>query len=669
MRFLLSFLICLFFAFPSICEEAFPSTKPIPPNTSDILGDVEYAHFRRAMRAISSKNWSAARGYRAGIHQSAAAGLVDWYLALNDTNTDYFELADAVRSLKRWPRYGRIQALAERKIAASGMAPDAIIMRFDQWPASTGSGKIAHADALFATGHPEQARLMLLDAWRNHSLPKKTIKQVLKKHGSLISTKDHEARIDMLLWQHKAREAERSLSKTGRNFRLLSIARIRLMRHSRGVDKAIENVPDAYKKHPGLLYERALWRRKARRTEEALPLVLHFGDSVTSEAGKKRMWTERNLHARRAYKDKEYQTAYELAKAHGFTSGAKFAEGEWLAGWLALTRLFKPEIAQKHFETLAAAVNTPVSQARAHYWLGEALAAQGKAIGADQQYREAAALNFTYYGQLAQSKLGPGYIAMGQDPEPNAYDVAIFTSHPQVQALKLLGQVGNLPTYRRFSYHLDDILPGAVDHVMLARLSNDNGQQGVGLRAAKAALLRGEVLPQSQWPIFAITDQPNRPEPALVLALSRQESELYPRAISGAGAHGLMQLLPRTAKATARHLHKPYRRNWLIDDPLYNLELGSAHFQELLEQFDGSYILSAAAYNAGARRSKQWIKDYGDPRSPSVDPVQWVESIPFSETRNYVQRVLENVQVYRNRLTDKPALIRLNEDLQRGSRP
>ncbi|VAV95429.1 Soluble lytic murein transglycosylase precursor [hydrothermal vent metagenome] len=665
MRLFYLIILLVFIPFSASAEELPPSIKPMPPNISGFLTDIEFTYFRRAMNEARNKDWDAARSYRAGVTHVSASGLIDWQIALHDKNSSYFELAQAVRDLEDWPRHGRIRILAEAKIATSGMTSDAIVLWFAKWPPLSGDGKVAFAEALFANGQPDAGKAMLLDAWHHHPIDNKTVKQVLKSRGALLETADHETRVDMLLWRHQARAAQKLLSKTSKDFSKASKARIRLMRHSRGVDKAVEAVPASFTRNAGFLYERALWRRKKGRTKDALALVLAIPQTTVTHEGQKRLWTERHIHARRAIKDGEYQTAYKLAQAHGFERGADFAAGEWLAGWLALTKLAKPEIALKHFVRLTDNVSTPVSKARGHYWSGRAWSDIGDTENARDQYLKAAKFNFTYYGQLAQQQIAPGYLHLGNDPVPDEQDIAKFQAHPQIKAMNLLARIGDTANYRRFSYHLDDVLPGAVDHVMLAKLNREIGQNGIAIRAAKAALFKNEILPESLWPVLDIPAWKNRPEPALLLALSRQESELYPGAISHAGARGLMQLMPRTAKSTAKNQNKAYRKNWLTTDPIYNLDLGSAHLQELLDEFDGSYIMSAAAYNAGRSRVKKWIKDYGDPRK-DVDPIDWVESIPFSETRNYVQRVLENVQVYRNRLSGQPTLIRLEQDLNRG---
>jgi len=310
-------------------------------------------------------------------------------------------------------------------------------------------------------------------------------------------------------------------------------------------------------------------------------------------------------------------------------------------------------------------VSTPVSLARANYWIGRADEALGHADDANAAFREASGYSFTYYGQLAAQHFAEARLSLTHDPQPTTQQRANFTGNVLVQALKLIAQDGDDRLFRSFSYYLDDILPHSVDHVMLARMARQMGQDRAAIRAAKAALWRGEVLPDSAWPMIPLPD--TLPvEKALALALARQESELDARVVSHAGARGLLQLMPATARRAARDTGRAYRKSWLTDDPQYNIRLGAAHLNGLLQEFDGSYILAVAAYNAGKRRAYQWIKDYGDPRN-DVDPVDWVESIPFSETRNYVQRVLENVQVYRQRLAGQPIPFSLQHDLERST--
>ena len=363
----------------------------------------------------------------------------------------------------------------------------------------------------------------------------------------------------------------------------------------------------------------------------------------------------------------DYQTAYALAAPHGLTEGSEFAEAEWLSGWIALRHTNAPERALRHFESLSRGVSTPISLARAYYWKGRALSELGEIENANAAFREAAQYNFTYYGQLAADRIGGADISFQETPFPSQIERDAFRARPEIRSLMLLGEIGEDSLFRRLSYHLDDQLNSAGEFLLLSEIAEDFQQPHVGVRGAKAGMAKGIIAADAAYPLvdYSLRRQPNV-ERSYMLALSRQESEMNPRAISHAGARGLMQFMPATARLEARRTGLPYRQSWLTDDPGYNMTLGGAHLDHLLGRFNGSYIMTAAAYNAGASRPLRWVKEYGDPRAGEIDPVDWVEFIPFSETRNSVQRVLENVQVYRHRLSGQPAQVQLARDTRRG---
>ncbi|MEL7480297.1 MAG: lytic transglycosylase domain-containing protein, partial [Pseudomonadota bacterium] len=420
----------------------------------------------------------------------------------------------------------------------------------------------------------------------------------------------------------------------------------------------------------GLLYDRARWRRRrARNQAGATELLVRIDGADVPPAGRDNLWDERNIAMRAALKQRDYRTAYRLAAPHGLSSGTDFAEAEWAAGWISLRFLNQRDRAATHFETLRAGVSTAISASRADYWLGRAREAAGDADGARAAYELAAIHTTAYYGQLAAEKIGRRGILFPQTPVPTEEQRAEFVSRPLIRVLRLLGEAGERGQFRQFAYHIDDQLETPVDQLLLAEVANAYHIPDVGVRGGKAGLGKGIIAPEAAYPVVTYPlRRPANVENAFVLALSRQESELNPRAISHANARGLMQLIPATARTQARREGLPYRTSWLTDDPAYNMTLGATHLDDLISQFGGSYIMTAAAYNAGPRRPKQWIIDYGDPRRGEVDPIDWVELLPFSETRNYVQRILENTQVYRHRLAGQSVDIRLLEDLHRGRR-
>ncbi|MCG8444053.1 MAG: lytic transglycosylase domain-containing protein [Caulobacterales bacterium] len=651
--------------------EPFPRLKPTPVFTSELLEADQFAALRAGMQAADDARWSQVRRSMDTVVDPAADNLLLWRRAVGDPAMSFAEMRAALDVLVEWPRYRQIQAEAESRIASAGLSSAAIAAWFETRPPRSGVGKAAFAEALIAIGRDEEGEAVLGELWRGSTLPLSEQSRLLSRHGRRLTTADHVARVDFLLWSGQRTASRRLLSKLPSGERHLATARLKLMGRERGVDSAIARVPNALREHPGLLYERARWRRGARRTAAALPLILDIPADAGPGVARRKVWTERRIHIRRALKDGDAPTAYQLASNSGLASGASFAEAEWLAGWLALRRLDDIDTAEAHFATLESGVTTPISLARAAFWRGRAAEAAGKASTARTHYKRAAAHTTAYYGQLAATQLSGTAAVASLPPEaqPSRLERQAFNSRQLPRAVTLLAELDELTLFREFAFHLDDQLERPAEFALLAEIAREYGQTGVATRHGKAALARGLVEPGTAYPLIDLPPlPPDAPEEALLLALIRQESEFYPKAISPVGARGMMQLMPSTARSTARSIGRSYRRNWLIDDIDYNIEIGSAHLADLLVDFDGSYVLAAAAYNAGSSRARRWINDYGDPRSGAVDPIDWVESIPFSETRNYVQRVMENLQIYRARLADGAVPITLPQDLARDTR-
>ncbi|MEX0645744.1 MAG: lytic transglycosylase domain-containing protein, partial [Parvularculaceae bacterium] len=380
-------------------------------------------------------------------------------------------------------------------------------------------------------------------------------------------------------------------------------------------------------------------------------------------------WAERQLLMRWALKERLYADAYAMASGHGLNVGNEFADAEFASGWIALRFLNAPERAETHFRALANSVGAPISVARAYYWLGRAADARGLDALGRERYARAAQFIYTYYGQLAAEKVGAPLAAQTFAPPvtPTPEESARFTSRPLVAVLKMLADLEADREFLVFAYQLDDELETPGEYVELARLADRRGATHIAVRAGKVGIGRNAFAAEVAYPLVFVPDEATRFAPAeIILGLSRQESEFNPRAYSSAGARGLMQLIPSTALATARKAGLRYSRTDLLDDPVYNMIIGSAHLKQLFDKYGGSRVMTFAAYNAGASRVEEWIERYGDPRASDVDPVDWVEHIPFAETRNYVQRVLENTQVYRGRLTAAPIAGKLAADLELG---
>lgn len=645
-----------------------PSLKPQLVAASDVVATRDAALLREGLQAVDRGDWFEVRQSESLIRDTTARDILTWYRARRDSRMLFDEMDRALTRLGGWPEINTIRARAEEFIGGSTLDAHARVAWFENHGgARTGIGHITFARALEALGRDEEALREVRAAWHGRTLNKDLSQRTYAKYQDKLTQADHRRRADFLLWTRQTSAAERMKPLLTPDWKTLVDARSRLIRRARGVDTAVDSVSRELQSHPGLLFDRAEWRRRARMTDRVTPLLRQIDGASIPAAGRSRLWKARHPQARTALKNGDWRLTYELAAPHGMTSGRDFAEAEWLAGWVALRHLGDANLALEHFERLQTGVSTPISLSRALYWKGRSHEALGDQPAADAAYAAAATHRFSYYGQLAAEKVMQGTIQISAAYTVTETDRSNFDSRSLVRAMRLFAENGWDASFRKFAYHLDDQLTRPQDFDLLAELGRQYHYADIGVRGAKAGLAKGVVAPDAAYPLvdYTLLREPDV-ERSLMLALSRQESEMNPAAISHANARGLMQFIPRTAKLEARRQGLPFRTSWLTDDPGYNMTLGGAHLDTLLNQFNGSYIMTAAAYNAGASRPQRWIGEYGDPRAGEIDPVDWVEFIPFSETRNYVQRVLENTQVYRHRLSGQPEAIRLSDDLQRG---
>jgi soluble lytic murein transglycosylase len=659
--------IATLFGTAALAQAPSPRLKPPVPNHSEILNDSDFYAFRRAMRAADDDEWDDVRDLMIEIENPIADNLLLWRIAVSDARAPFSDLDRALDELQGWPREWSIRREAEWKIEDSGLSPALIVNWFEDRTPITGEGRVALGEALLALGRTEEGSEQIRTAWREQTMRLSFQSEVYRTHGDILTRDDHAARTDFLLWAGQRTAASRVMPLLSDGERSLAEARLRLAARGAGVDRAIDAVPASLQSHPGLVYERARWRRRSGMDSAALPLLLELPDNYENTDALESMWTERKLMILDLIRDGEFQTAYRLAADNGMSSGVEFADAEFLAGWLALTRLDEPGAALEHFIRLEAGVSTPVSTARALYWQGRAAEAAGELELARGRFLAAAEYPTVYYGQLAILALGPdaAQLALPPDPVPADAERAAFNAREDIQAIRLLAEVNSDYLFRVFIYHFDDEMTSPLEQAMLADIALEFLRLRQAVRAAKAGRMQGMILAERAYPVIDLPEAaPYFPEAALTLSVIRQETEFDPRAVSGAGARGLMQMMPHVARATASQLDLPYDFQWLTDDPDYNLTLGMAHLEEVVDQYDGALVMALAAYNAGGHRVRRWVENYGDPRTGVIDPIDWVESLPFSETRNYVQRVVENLQVYRARQSEgAPSPLRIENDL------
>ncbi|MGE3304278.1 MAG: transglycosylase SLT domain-containing protein, partial [Hyphomonadaceae bacterium] len=607
------------------------------------IGEPDLSRLREGLSAAQFGDWSGVRAARAQAVDPLARRILTWRLAAAQNSDALFdEVNGALAQLPGWPGRETMRRRGEQMIIDSGLAPEARIawLGGEGGPLS-GDGQMALAQAYMRAGRGAEAIPLAREAWRERALTPRAEAIALGEFGEHLTREDHAARVDRLLWRDDRAGAQRLLSRLSGSDRAVAAARIGLQarvpmtyrkikrnRGKVGLSALLAAVPASRADDPGLLYDRARYVRRGGDPERALTIAARISTLSTAPTVRSALFAERRLYISRALRGGQRTAAYQFAANHGLTSGEDFADAEWLAGWIALRFMNDPAKAAEHFAHLESNVSTPVSKARALYWRAEAARTLGRAPEADADLAQAAAFSFTYYGQLAAERRGPdSVLSLGAAPAISSTERAAFESRELVRALRAVAAAGDRQSFELIAFALDDQLQTSAEHQMLSDLARVNYFARVAVRSAKAGLRRGIVAQDAAYPLIDLPAQAQgigRPEAALVLAVARQESEFDAQAVSPVGARGLMQLMPYTAQHTARRWGVPYSPAALTADPAYNLTLGSAYLQELLDQFGGSYVLAIAAYNAGPSRVSQWVGDWGDPRSGSVDVIDWV---------------------------------------------
>jgi soluble lytic murein transglycosylase len=661
---------------PSSSPAAANPTPPIGPAATSFLSTADTSALTDALNEADRKNWTQAMLHQTRISNPSAAKFIDWYrLTSKDSGAPLAEILAFQEQNPTWPRMALLKRRAEEAVLAYPMSSQDLLTWFSTNPPQSGEGKIRYGKTLLASGQTEAGKRWIEKAWAEDDFSSKRQREIITSYGKHISSSSHKARLDRLLWDRQTADARYTASLIGTSAKALAEARIRLMARSSAASDAVSRVPSTLQGDAGLLFDRIRYERKKGNDSATVPLLLTAPGKPHQMVNPDAWWLERRIAARVALNSGQYQEAYTIVSHHGLTDGSDFADAEFMAGWIALQYLNKPDQAHTHFMKLKNAVSTPISSARADYWLARSASAKGDKQNAEVYYRLASNNPTTFYGQLGTSALShlQGHEArlhLPSDPKPTADQKASFKKNELVQIAQILNALDRETQKWAFMLHLADTLQSPQELVQLADLALTFNDRKLSLRIAKVASQRNILLPQRAYPTTYMPNYASKGPPverALVFGLSRQESEFDPSARSPVGARGLMQLMPNTAKMVARQIDVPYSTSKLTSDPAYNAMLGSAHLGDLIQGYSGSYIMSVAAYNAGGNRVSEWRSKFGDPRSTSIDPIDWIESIPFSETRNYVQRVMENTEVYRTLLSGNAQKIRLAEDIRRNT--
>ena len=651
---------------PASTTEPSPAPAiPAPPRSAyisnadsdvlqELIGDARRGDVNGARDALSR------------ISDPSARRLGQWILL--DTNGPSLGFAEVDRSLREmadWPRPARRRLAAERLIGTSGLSPRQVIAWFGRETPTTPEGAMALASAYRAAGDPKAAADLIRRTWRGRPFDIDAQKTMMARFGDVLTVDDHVRRADMLLFGAQGPAARDLIPLLPADQQALAQARIAFRQKSPAALALAEALPPSVAGAPGIAFEKAAHYRRAGLDQLARAELARFPREVWSEEMGARIWDERYQLTLSALRNGDSRAAYEAAANTGLQTGADAVEAEFYAGWIALTRLKDPARAEAHFKHIDRVGTSPITLARGLYWRGRAVEALAGIDAADVFYQAAARHRTTFYGQLAAERAGYARLDLGKDPQIGARERARFEAKDTTKAAHILYETGNRDLFRSYVLALDDVLDSDADQAMLVDLVRGYGDQDTSMKVVRTAAQRGFILPERGYPIRTPPDVSNAPEPALVLSITRQESGFDPLVRSGVGARGMMQLMPATAAATARRMGLSYAPS-MLDDPDYNMRLGSSYLGSLISTFAGSYVMAVAGYNAGPGRSTQWAGFCGDPRAASVDPIDYIECIPFSETRNYVMRVMEAVAVYRARLGRGSTPLTLTDDLRRG---
>jgi soluble lytic murein transglycosylase len=636
-------------ATPAVTHAA---TKPLSKTGAKI--------YSTALTAAARGNWRSAHRQASKIRDKLPAKVLRWLeLSQRGNRKSFGQISEFVFKNDNWPRRGTLRRRAEEALGGS-VPPRKVLRWFDTYPPLTTDGKIRLIEAVIANGMKEKARKLVRETWLNANFGRNQEKQFRKQYRKFLTKTDHSARLDRLLWDGQTTRARRMMPLVDTPTQKLAMARISLRTFRGGVDWHIRQVPASLRTDPGLVFERARWRRRKGLDDGAYALLKNVPADAPYAT---KWWVERSIIARRLLAKGHISEAYRLAKSNGLSTGARFVEAEWLAGWIALRHLGDPKTARSHFITISDRVSYPISKARAAYWVGRAAEASGDLAAATKSFQAASKHGTTYYGQLAAARSNSSVVLASSKLAPTMPDRAVFDRDERVRAVRLLSQVGARDHVRPFMYKLLSEAKTPQRQILTAELANQIGQRDFAVRAGRKSYRNGAPLPEIAYPVIKMTG--NHPEQALLHAIVRQESNFDTAAISHAGARGLMQVMPGTAREVAKRLRVRYSPKKLTRDSGYNVRLGQAYLGQMINRFDGSYILAIVSYNAGPSAARRWVRQNGDPREPGVDVIDWVESIPYRETRNYVQRVIENLQVYRVRMGNPMLAEGIVRDLQR----
>ncbi|WP_426407230.1 transglycosylase SLT domain-containing protein [Bradyrhizobium ganzhouense] len=624
-----------------------PADKPAPP---PLTGDL--AALKDAIDLARKGKSDDATAARDRIADPAGQKLADWFMLRHSESTANFKrYAAFLAANPDWPSAALLRRRAEAQLWQE--KSDAVTVHaFTMDRPTSAKGNFALARVLIAEGDSDRAARLVREAWRSEELSERSEEDSYAAFRDLLTADDHRARMDKRLGAKDYAGARRAAKRLGED----SLAIVKACAAVNGKENKakdyLDDVPADARRDLGYVLCRAQWHLQKDRIDDAAEVILAAAPDTMAAQDTDAWWRERRLLARKLLDQGKSRTAYDVVRAAAVPAMEVYrVDYHFMCGWIALRYLDDPRTAMTHFAAIDEGSPNPLALSRAHYWRGRAAEAMGAVADAQQSYKAAARYPTAYYGQLARARLGLEGVEL-RAPSPVLASAGTPPTDERVRAADMLYGIGERDTVY---YYAEDFAKESTDVAALEALAELAGRRNdarVMLEVGKSALARGLALDHYAFPTIGIPEHKQVApaiETSVIYSVARTESSFNQRDKSAANAVGLMQVTPEAGRDTAKRFGLTYDWDRMVSDPVYNTQMGAAELSALLSEYRGSQIMTFAGYNAGRGRVREWVQAHGDPRDPKIDPVDWVERIPLSETRNYVQRVMENVLVYRAR--------------------
>ncbi len=648
-----------------------PTAGPFAIAPTSETSAADLAALKEIIRAAHKGKDGEANKAENTIKDPVARKLAEWViLRSNGTSPGFQRYVNFIKANPEWPHVPLFRRRAENALWNDGIEDAAVLGFFAHSHPTTTKGRYALAHALLAKGDKAGATALVRYAWRYQDCSEAVESKVIETFGKLLTPADNKARMEQRFYQRDIEAGLREARRLGGSDLAIAHAWAAVLKRAHNAKARLDAVPAGARHDPGYVFARVRWLRHEKKYEEAARLMLSAPHEASPLVDPDAWWRERRILVRELLDKHDPKTAYRIAAdAVTPTRNVYRVDKYFTAGWIALRFLHDAKTAAALFAHIPQGTDNPHAVARGEYWQGRAAAAMGQKSKSQTFYKAASKYSATYYGQLARARLGLRDLGLRGPPKFTAHERKVFANLEVVRAAKLLYALDERDMLASMFAEIGESGRDVAGMAALAEVAGQHDDARAMVLLGEAAYRRGLPLAYFAYPVAGLPNyKPIAPSigRAVAYSIARQESHFHQKVVSSAHAMGLMQVTPAAGRDTAKRYKVRYDRHRLLSDPVYNMQMGTAELSHLLQYFNGNYLLTFAAYNAGLGRTRQWMGVYGDPRDPKVDPVDWVERLPFSETRNYVQRILENLEIYRVRFAGNAKLL-IEADLTSGA--